>query len=332
VPARPLRPRPLQFAALALALCALAAPAANGRAFAASSACGAATQAVVAGVDSSVLNDIYANELAGQEVTDDLGYITTDQNLITALSQDDAATTLRAVQKLVYHPGWHIVRLRVLDASNRVLADVGGPYVIAPVTGVLHSATGAVIGSFAMSVQDDVGVTKLENRFVGDPIGIYVDGRLVAHLGGASLPRTRPTASTLTLHGVTYQAVTQTYNAFPTGMLRAVLLVPPPAATTSAESCDTVRAGEFGHVAMRLTGLLGPVGQHYYGYAYWVHIYTDADVFVLNPGGAVLASSDGSDPTSLPLSGPVSYDGQSWLVFSFEPQPPARVYLLVPPS
>jgi hypothetical protein len=331
VPARPLRLLPRQRAALALAFCALAALAATGRA-SASSACGAASQAVVAGVDSSVLNDIYANELAGREVTDDLGYITTDQSLITALSQDDVATTLRAVQKIVYHPGWHIVRLRVLDASNRVLADVGGPYVIAPVTGVLHSATGSVIGSFVMSVQDDIGVTKLETRFVRDPIGIYVGGRLVAQLGGATFPRTRPTASLLTLHNVTYQAVTLSYNAFPTGMLRAVLLVPSPPAATSAESCDAVRAGEFGHVAMRLTGLLGPVGQHYYGYAYWVHIYTDADVFVLSPGGTVLASSDGSDPTSLPLSGPVSYDGQSWLVFSFEPQPPARVYLLVPPS
>jgi len=29
--------------------------------------------------------------------------------------------------------------LRVLDAAGHILADVGGPYVIAPVTGVLRS-------------------------------------------------------------------------------------------------------------------------------------------------------------------------------------------------
>ena len=40
---------------------------------------------------------------------------------------------------------------------------VSGPYVIAPVTGSLRSG-GKVIGSFVMSVQDDVGFTKLETR------------------------------------------------------------------------------------------------------------------------------------------------------------------------
>ena len=73
---------------------------------------------------------------------------------------------------LVYHGVWHIVRLRVLDPSGQVLAEVGGPYVIAPVTGVLR-LDGRVIGSYVMSVQDDYGFTLLEGHAAGDPIALY---------------------------------------------------------------------------------------------------------------------------------------------------------------
>ena len=107
-------------------------------------------------------------------------------DLLAAVASHDGAGALEAVTRLVFHPHWHIVRLRVLDVAGHVLADVGGPYVIAPVAGVLRSG-GRVAGSFVMSVQDDVGVTKLETRFVGDPIAIYVGGRRVASLG-ASFP------------------------------------------------------------------------------------------------------------------------------------------------
>jgi hypothetical protein len=325
------RLRHLRVGAVVLAVCCLTGLAVGGRA-AASGGCGAATHAVLATADAQVLNNIYANENAGLEVTDDLAEIGGSQALVNAVTQDDAAATFIAVEKLVYHPGWHIVRLRVLDASGRLLADVGGPYVIAPVSGVLRSASGEVIGSFLMSVQDDVGVTKLETRFVGDPIGIYYRGHLVAALGGAALPRARPTAPVLTVRRVRYLAMTATYNAFPSGTLRAVILVPPPAQALTSESCASVRAGEFGRVAARLTGLLGPVVEHYYGFAYWVHVYTAADVFVLDPDGTVIAASNGATPPPLPLTGTVAYQGQSWLVFSFAPQPPARVYLLVAPG
>ena len=134
-------------------------------------ACGPATQATSAAVDETVLTDIYRNELAGTEVNFDLAQITGAADLLAAVATHNQAATLKAVHRIVYHHTWHIVRLRVLDTSGRILADVGGPYVIAPVSGVLRSG-GHVVGSFAMSVQDDVGVTKLETHFVGDPIGI----------------------------------------------------------------------------------------------------------------------------------------------------------------
>jgi hypothetical protein len=296
---------------------------------AATGPCAAATLGTLTAADAEVTTDIYANELAGQEVSDDVAIITGSQPLISALTHHDLAAVRKAASKLVYHPVWHIVRIRILDTSGHVLADIGGPYVIAPVIGVLRSASGAQIGAFEMSVQDDVGVTKLESHIVGDPIGIYYHGSLVASLG-AHLPARPPKGASLKLGGVGYRADWLTYNAFPSGTLRALILVPPPAPALTREPCATVRANEFGRVARRLTNLLGPVTQHYTGYSYWVHVYTGAEVFVRNPDGTQLASSDGSDPPPLPLSGPLSYESQNWLVFSFMPVPPARVYLLVP--
>ena len=297
----------------------------------ANAACGAATAGVLGGVDASVTTNIYSNELGGKEVSDDLALITGSRRLVAAVAGHDLKAVHRAASALVYHPVWHIVALRVLDAAGHVLADVGGKFVIAPVSGVLRSASGAQVGSFVMSVQDDAGVTKLEDHSVGDPIGIYYKGPLVASLG-AHFPRRAPTATSLRIGGLSYRTVWLTYRAYPSGSLRALLLVAPPAAAVAREPCALVRANEFGRVARRLTTLLGPISQHYYGYSYWVHIYTGARVFVRNPDGSQLAASDGSTPPPLPQSGTFNDENQSWLVYSFVPVPPARVYLLVPAS
>jgi hypothetical protein len=312
-------------AALLAALGAGATPAAT------PSACGAATTSTIAAVDAAVTSNIYANELSGQEVVDDLALISGSQRLIDAVTSGDLKAVHQAASALVYHPRWHIVALRVLDAAGHVLADVGGKFVIAPVSGVLRAASGTQIGSFVMSVQDDLGVTKLENHSVGDPIGIYYKGPLVASLG-ARFPRKAPTGSSLRIGHVIYRTVWLTYKAYPSGTLRALLLVPPPSAAVSSQTCALVRANEFGRIAHRLTTLLGPISEHYYGYSYWVHVYTGARVFVRNPDGTQLAASDGSTPPPLPSSGSFNDGSQSWLVYSFTPVPPARVYLLVPPS
>jgi hypothetical protein len=244
----------------------------------ASAACGASTVATIAAVDATVTTDIYRNELAGAEVSFDLAQVTGAADLISAVAAGNRAATLKAVSRIVFHPHWHIVRLRALDASGHLLADVGGPYVIAPVSGVLRSR-GRVIGSFVMSVQDDAGVTKLESHYVGDPIGVYVNGKLVSERG-ANLPATPPSRSSLTLGGVSYRPVAEAYNAFPTGTLNAVILVAPPAASLTRQPCTAVRAGEFGRVAERFARLASSLPQHYYGYAVTVHLYIGALVFV----------------------------------------------------
>lgn len=297
----------------------------------ATDACGSATGATLAAVDSTVVDDVYANELSGSEVSSDLAHVTDDADLISAVVGGSSAAALRAVQKIVYHHGWHIVRLRVLGGAGRVLADVGGPYVIAPVSGVLRAAGGAAVGSFLMSVQDDVGVTKLETGIVGDPIGIYVKGKLVAASDGR-LPAQLPSGPTVQLKHARYLAVSETYDAFPTGTLQALLLLAPPAAALRATPCAKVRADEFGRIAQRLVVLLGPQDLH--GYAFWIRVYTGAEVFVRDPSGLQLTSSPVPDigPTVLPASGAVSYEDATWLVFSFQVSPGDLLYMLIAPG
>jgi hypothetical protein len=293
-------------------------------------ACGPSTLATISTLDAKVASNVYLGELGGPggaETKKDLGHITSAADLLAAVAADSRSATLEAVKRIVYHPFWHIVRLRVLDASGHLLADFGGPYVIAPVTGVLR-AGGVVVGSFVMSVQDDLGFAKLEHRFVGDPIGIYVNGRLVVQQG-ATLPEIAPTGPEVTLGGVTYAAVTRTYNAFPSGKLSAVIAVAPPPLVLTEQSCPAVVVDEVGRVAERIATLFQPVlAARYAAFAQVVTAYTGATV-VVRIGLRAIVGSEGLGPETLPTSGLVSYLSQNWMVFSFAPTPPARIYLLV---
>ena len=196
--------------------------------------CGAATATTVQSVVGSVATNIYRGELIGGEVFANANRVASSARLLAAVASGRRSAVYGAVHALVYHPIWHIVRLRVLDAAGHVLADIGGPFIIAPVAGVLRSG-GRTIGSFLMSVQDDVGFTKLETHAAGDPIGIYYQGGLVASLG-AHFPALAPSAATMTVGSVAYSVIDETYNAFPKGTLTAVILVPPPPAAWASQT------------------------------------------------------------------------------------------------
>lgn len=280
-------------------------------------------------MDTAVADRIYGNELAGSEVSFDSAQVAGAPDLLAAVAADNIGAAHAAVSRLVFHPAWHIVRLRALDAAGRILADVGGAYVIAPVTGALR-LHGRTVGSYVMSVQDDTGYTKLETRFVGDPVAVYVADRLVAERY-AAFPTARPSGPELTIGAVSYRVLSETYSAFPRGTLNAVILVAPPPAQVRLERCTVVRAGEFGRIAERFASLAVSLPEHYPGFARTVSIYTGADVFVRR-GATLLASAGGAGPARLPASGTVSYRGRRWLVFSFEPRPSTRVYVLAAPA
>jgi hypothetical protein len=310
--------------AAAAALCGLTATAAG-----AASPCGTASAAVAGAVDRAVATRIYRNELAGSEVSADVAHIMAAPDLAAAVANNNAGAAWTAVQRIVFHPHWHIVRLRVLNRSGRVLADIGGAHTIAPVSGQLRSR-GVVVGSFAMSVQDDIGVAKLESRFVGDPIGLYVKGRLVAS-EGAGLPASQPSGASIVLRRRAYLVVSEVDRAFPSGSVTLEILVPEPPPATAARSCETVRAAEYGKVAERFARLAIGLSAHYASYAATVTQYSGALVFVRD-GARQLASSGGAGPATIPTQGSVRYQGAAWLVYSFVAQSPARIYVLSPAS
>ena len=288
--------------------------------------CGASTLATLMTVDSKVANNIDGGELAGSETKVDLRHVTGAADLLSAVAAGNRAATLKAVSRIVYHHFWHIVRLQALDASGRILADIGGPYVIAPVRGLL-SVGGRVIGSFVMSVQDDMGFAKLERHAIGDPIGIYVNGKLAVELGG-QFPHRQPAGTQVSLAGLIYAALALTYDAFPSGTLSAVIAVAPPAATLIAEPCSAVVVGEIGRVAERLAARFNPLAASYAGFVETCHADTGA-IVVVRIGLRAIGGSNGPGPPILPLSGTVSYLSKNWSVFSFAPTPPARIYLLI---
>ncbi len=289
-----------------------------------SGACGSATAATIGSVDTSAALGIYAGEIRSREVSEDRGHVEGSATLGSAMAADDQPAVYEAVHTLVYMPHWHIVRLRVVKAGH-VLADVGGPDVIAPVTGTLRWH-GRTVGSYVMSVQDDVGYVKLVSRFIGVPVDLYRDGSLLlGTLPGA--PSAARTGAVVRVGGTAYDANLLNAQAFPAGALRVALLVPRAAGPQAAASCAAVRLAAWGNVAMRVAARLHPLPAHYGNLVDVLRSTTGGLAFVRS-GSRRLAG--GAGPAHLPTRGTVRWDGRSWTVFSWEPVPPARVYLLTP--
>ncbi len=282
----------------------------------------ASASASIAAVDMATARHIYAGELHGSETRADIGRITGSQALLSAMARSNPMAIQAAVHGLVYAPHWHIVRLRVLKAG-KILADIGGPYIIAPVTGTLRWH-GHTVGSYVMSVQDDVGFVKLVSRFIGTPIDIYRNGSfLMGTLKPA--PPTVSNGATVTVAGSSYRATAMRAGAFPNGSLQVALFTKEPAAASG--NCATVRSAAWGSVASHIAARFKPLPLHYKDLVDVMRATTNAATFV-RAGSKQLAGGPG--PARLPLSGTVTYRGRSWSVFSFEPVPPARIYVLTP--
>jgi hypothetical protein len=294
--------------------------------------CGAAAQTIIDSDYEMSTFAIYKNELSSSEVTDDLGHVTDSRALASAVAGGDPAKIHAATHAIVYKPHWHIVRLRVLSTSGRVLADVGGPYILAPVRGQIRYH-GKVVGSFVMSVQDDVGYEKLVTRFTGVPIEIYRNG---APLLGRNFPakdaprRVPPDGKSITVKGVRSVSLSYSVRAFPSGTDRVLLAVPAASAALRASSCVAANAHAFGEISLHLAMLINlqKFGPSYVGFD---HAYDVYKLTFLRDGSTQLASSDNlPGPPVIPNTGTVAYEGQTWLVFSFEANHSIRVYLLFP--
>jgi hypothetical protein len=277
-------------------------------------------------VDATVAQGIYAAEIHSHEVNADVAHITDSQALLSALASENEAAVYAAVHAIVYTPRWHIVRLRVLRAG-RVLADVGGPDVIAPVSGTLRS-NGKTIGTYVMSVQDDVGYVKLVSRFIGVPVDLYRNGAfLMGTLQPA--PAAASTGSSVEVGSAAYEVQLLGARAFPNGTLTIALLVPFPTPTASATSCASIRLAAWGSIAMHIAALFKPLQAHYQDLVDVLRGTTGGPAYVRSGSKRI---AGGPPPARLSTRGIVRFEGRPWAVFSWEPAPPARVYFLTPSS
>jgi len=291
--------------------------------------CGRAAPEVLGRAVGAVAAQIYSGEIYSSETIKDRQQVEGYAPLLRAVAKGQKAAARTAVTSLVYSHT-HIVRLRVSSGAT-LLADVGGPYILAPLSGSLR-LHGRTIGHYILSVQDDVGYVKIEHRFIGDPLvlragaqNLPVEGLLEP--GPAKVPEHGP----LTYEHVAYQAYSFNANAFPSGPLRISILVPLPAGL-SGESCAVVRSSELRVVARRVSGQLSLAPGNFQTYVNLVSTLTNG-LFYVRAGSHELAGSTRSGPGRLPLLGSVLYHGVSYEVSSF--QAPSsigrvRIYALFP--
>jgi len=293
--------------------------------------CGAAAGEAVASSVGLVASRIYQREVASPGVRADQRQVETYAPLLDALASGNRAAVATAVTSLVYSHT-HVVRLRVTQGGV-VLADVGGPYILAPVGGVLHR-NGRSVGRYLLSVQDDLGYVKLETRFIGAPLVLYRGSRPLPLEGALSAP-----ASTIPLHGAvryrgkSYQVFSFTAQAFPSGHLRISLLVGGPGSAAAAMSCPQIRMSELGQIAERIWQRFMLAGAPASAYVHSVESLIGGLAYV-RMGSRQIAGSTHPGPRNLPELGTVRYRGATYGVFSFAAATPAgavRVYQLVRP-
>ncbi len=278
-----------------------------------SGGCGAAGPEVLARTAGTVAARIYAGETASSETHADQREVEGYAPLLSAVANGEAAGVKAAVTSLVYS-GTHIVRLRVTKGA-KLLADVGGPYILAPVGGTLRFA-GHTIAHYVLSVQDDLGYVKLETRYIGAPLilrsgsrQIPVEGQLTP--GPASIPQHGP----VTYRHGSYQAFSFNASAYPSGPLRISLLMPLAGALTST-SCAAIKSAELGLVAQRVSHRFKLSPTDFSSYIGLVHILT-AGLTYIRLGSHRLAGSTRPGPSRLPSSGAIKYRDVTYDVASF---------------
>jgi len=189
-------------------------------------ACGATHEATVLNTLQRVAGLIYAAE-TGARRAEQVERVQHNTALLEAVALRDPLATQVAIDALLNQ---HIVRMRVSDAGGALLSDVGGPYVLAPVTAPL-SVGGRTIGSVELSIQDDEGYLRLAKRLADLDVLMYmnINGRsqLVKNSLGPT-PGNVPASGSYSYRGHHFQVFTVTAQAFPSGPLTIRVLVPNP--------------------------------------------------------------------------------------------------------
>ncbi len=297
---------------------------------AAGAPCGPAAPETLAKTVGLVARRIYERELASTGTRADQMQVEGYTPLLSALASGNRAAVQAAVTSLVYSHT-HVVRLRV-TRGGVVLADVGGPYILAPVGGNLRFH-GRSVGRYVLSVQDDLGYVKLETRFIGAPLVLHVGSHRIPLEGTlAPGPSTIPDHGPVSYRGVSYEAFSFNAKAFPSGALRISLLVRLPG-SLSASSCAEIKISALGRIAERLWHRFALAKAPPSVFVHSVESLVGGLGYVRS-GTLQLAGSTRPGPRRLPDGGTVKYRGITYGVTSFAATSagtPVRVYVLVVP-
>jgi hypothetical protein len=184
--------------------------------------CGPSVAQTITNIVGSVGMRIYSGEFSGKKVRSIVARMERSQPFLEAVANRDPMATRNAIVGF-FRSHSHVVRVRVI-VGGKVLVDVGGPYVLAPVPGTLRS-NGHVIAHFLTALQDDAGYMRLAQLFTGAEVLMRVGPKQVMGTlqpGPASVPD----RGSVTYQGKVYQAFSFVARAFPSDPLRISLLVP----------------------------------------------------------------------------------------------------------
>lgn len=187
------------------------------------SSCGPDTTAARADALGAAAERLYEEERSGSKSKEIVREVERSPLFRKAVLADDKTATEAAIVAL-FKTSLHVVRVRA-TLGGRLVADVGGPAVLAPVEGRVRDARGRTVGRFQLSVQDDLGYEILTHRFIGAQVLLRQgEHQLVGNL--APGPAKVPDRGKVRYGGVTYYAYSFFAQAFPAGALRVSLLIP----------------------------------------------------------------------------------------------------------
>jgi hypothetical protein len=192
--------------------------------------CGRTSQDTTVDTLKRVAELIYTGEL-GQSAQKQVRRVQRNEALLEAVAHREPDATELAIKALLNE---HIVRMRV-SAGGQLLSDVGGPYVLAPVTAPLQ-LHGRTIGSVVLSIQDDEGYLRLTRRLAGLDVLMYMtlDGAPAQLVKDSLGPAPGPALAAVPASGVyhyegrVFRVFTVNAEAFPSGPLTIRVLVPLP--------------------------------------------------------------------------------------------------------
>ncbi len=167
---------------------------------------------------------IYRDEQSGAQTKAVVRDFERSRPFQEAVAGNDPSATEAAIVGF-FKSTLHVVRVRA-TLGEKLVADVGGPHVLAPIRGDVRDARGHIVGHFLLSIQDDLGYVILAHRFAGVQVFLSQGGQpLLASTSPA--PSDIPESGEVPYKGVPYHAYSFTAEAFPTGALQVRLLIPP---------------------------------------------------------------------------------------------------------